>query len=62
MLNGGGIVSMEEQLKIFFMEKISIILPVYKAERFIEQCLESIVAQSYRDWELIVVDGGTPPP
>lgn len=61
MLNGGGIVSMEEQLKIFFMEKISIILPVYKAERFIEQCLESIVAQSYRDWELIVVDDGNPP-
>lgn len=31
-------------------------MPVFNAEAFLEECLESILAQSYEDWELIAVD------
>lgn len=39
---------------------ISIIIPVYKAEKTIRRCLDSIMHQSYEDWEAIVVDDGSP--
>ena len=39
---------------------ITIIVPVYKAESTIERCVDSILAQSYSDWELILVDDGSP--
>ena len=42
------------------MPKISIIVPVYKVEKYIRQCIESILSQTYKDWELILVDDGTP--
>ena len=35
--------------------KISIIVPVYNTEEYIEQCLQSLVAQTYRDIEIIVI-------
>ena len=39
---------------------ISIVIPVYNSETTIGRCLDSIVNQTYRDWEaLVVVDGGT---
>jgi len=38
------------------MKAISIILPVYNVERYIERCLESIINQSFEDFELIVID------
>jgi teichuronic acid biosynthesis glycosyltransferase TuaG len=37
-------------------EKISIITALYNTERFIGQAIESIFAQSYQDWEMIIVD------
>lgn len=40
---------------------ISIIVPVYKVEKYLTSCIESIFAQTYQDWELILVDDGTPP-
>lgn len=40
--------------------KISIITPVYKAEKFLSRCVNSIIAQTYKDWELILVDDGSP--
>ena len=38
---------------------ISVLVPAYNAEAFLEQCLESIVAQTYRHLEIIVVDDGS---
>lgn len=38
---------------------ISVIVPVYNVERFIAQCVESVLNQTYSDWELILVDDGS---
>lgn len=40
------------------MPKVSVILPVYGVEDYIEACLESLVRQTFRDFELILVDDG----
>lgn len=39
---------------------ISIIIPVYKAEKTIRRCLDSILHQSHEEWEAIIVDDGSP--
>ena len=38
----------------------SIIVPIYKVEKFLTQCIDSILAQTYSDFELILVDDGSP--
>lgn len=40
--------------------KVSIIIPVYNVELYIEQCVKSILSQTYRDFEIILVDDGSP--
>lgn len=40
--------------------KISIIAPVYKSEKLIHRCVNSILGQTYQDFELILVDDGSP--
>ena len=42
------------------MEKISVIVPVYKAENFIERTIRSVISQTYTYWELILVIDGSP--
>ncbi len=42
------------------MPKISIIVPVYKVEKYLRRCLDSIAAQTFTDWECILVDDGSP--
>lgn len=42
------------------MSKISVIVPVYRVEKYIHRCVDSILAQSCRDFELILVDDGSP--
>lgn len=39
---------------------ISIIIPVYRVEKYLRLCLDSVLAQSYTDWECICVDDGSP--
>lgn len=39
---------------------LSVIIPVYKAEKFIDRCVKSILGQTFQDWELILVDDGSP--
>lgn len=39
---------------------ISIIVPVYRAEKYIHRCLDSICHQTFGDWECILVDDGSP--
>ena len=40
--------------------EISVIVPVYKVERFLPACIDSILAQTFPDFELILVDDGSP--
>lgn len=42
------------------MPKISVIVPVYKCEEYIDRCINSILAQTFKDFELILVDDGSP--
>ena len=42
------------------MHKNGIIEPVYKVEKYIAECIESILAQTYTNFRLILVDDGTP--
>lgn len=38
---------------------ISVIVPVYNVEQYISKCIESVITQTYIDWELILVDDGS---
>lgn len=38
------------------MKKVSIVLPVYNGEAYLRQAIESVLAQTYENWELIMVD------
>lgn len=40
------------------MPTISVIVPVYQAERFLRPCVESVTAQTFSDWELLLIDDG----
>lgn len=40
--------------------KISVIVPVYKVEPYLRKCLDSILGQTYRDLEILLVDDGSP--
>lgn len=40
--------------------KLSIIVPVYKVEQYLTKCIDSILAQTFADFELILVDDGSP--
>ena len=41
------------------MAQVSIIVPVYQVEKYIRKCIESIQAQTFSDFELILVDDGS---
>ena len=41
------------------MSRLSVIIPVYKVEQYIQECLDSVVKQSYSDLQIIIVDDGS---
>ena len=42
------------------MPEITVIVPVYKAEAFLTECVDSILSQTFTDFEIILVDDGSP--
>lgn len=40
--------------------KISVIVPVYKAEKYLHRCVDSILAQAFTDFEVLLIDDGSP--
>ena len=38
---------------------VSIIMPMYNSEAFIKDAIKSVIAQTYKNWELLVVDDGS---
>lgn len=41
------------------MNKVSILLAVYNGENYISECIKSVINQSFKNWELIIVDNGS---
>ena len=42
------------------MPELSIIVPIYKVEKYLDECIQSILGQTFTDFELILVDDGSP--
>lgn len=42
------------------MKKYSIIVPIYNIEKYIEECIQSVIKQNYSNYELILIDDGSP--
>ena len=40
-------------------KKISIIIPVYNAEKYLDKCLESVWKQTYDNWQAVIVNDGS---
>lgn len=41
------------------MSKISVIIPVYNTEEYLPRCIESVINQTFEDWELLLIDDGS---
>ena len=46
-------------MEIFMSKKISVIVPVYNVEQYLYKCIDSILSQSFQDFELILVNDGS---
>ncbi|MBQ8686650.1 MAG: glycosyltransferase [Alphaproteobacteria bacterium] len=42
------------------MPVVSVIIPVYKVEKYLRRCLDSLVAQTFQDWQAVCIDDGSP--
>ena len=41
------------------MDKISVIVPIYNVEKYLNKCIDSIVNQTYKNLEIILIDDGS---
>lgn len=48
-----------KKYRIFVCMKLSIIVPIYNSEKTLSRCIDSILQQSFRDFELLLVDDGS---
>lgn len=48
------------ETKSMNIPKISVIVPIYKAEGYLHRCVDSILAQTFTDWDLLLIDDGSP--
>ena len=42
-----------------YMKKVSVIVPVFNVEKYLKQCIESILSQTYRNLEILLIDDGS---
>ncbi|MBO5696399.1 MAG: glycosyltransferase family 2 protein, partial [Alphaproteobacteria bacterium] len=42
------------------MPKISVIIPIYNVEKYLRRCLDSVLNQTFTDWQAICVNDGSP--
>lgn len=47
---------MEQLIDFLYMPEFSIVMPAYNVEKYISEAIESVIHQSFQDWELIIVD------
>lgn len=40
--------------------KVSVLVPIYKVEKYLHRCLDSVISQNFQDYELVLVDDGSP--
>ena len=48
-----------ERFKMKEQYKVAIIIPIYNVEKYLEECLESVINQSYKNLEIILVNDGS---
>lgn len=50
----------ESTIQTLQSPKVSVIVPVYKAEAYLNRCVDSLLAQTFKDFEILLIDDGSP--